>query len=121
MMFFFFLLLLLVIIIIILAVGLLIIKRKTPHEYFYEKKYYDVRYKEEEPTQEQLIFFKDVTLIFLVAVYNIDLEMLRKRISYLVRGAKNWYLFLYGLDSTNQNTIKQLYVWKQECPEHVLL
>ena len=100
---------LIVLFIVSLIIILLIDIHITPHELFCKKFYNDVYI-------EQKIYddLTDCELIIAMPVYNVNIKTLRRRIEYLTQGIRKWSIFLYGLDSSNIETINDLLLWKSQ-------
>jgi hypothetical protein len=90
------------------------IKIKTPHELFWHH-HYDISYPEPSYEEEYV-----TPIIILVPLYNSNVSLFRKRIDYLMRHVRDWRIYIYGLDSTRQETLDALNLWKHENP-HVHL
>lgn len=96
--------------VIILMVGIIYysINVNTPHELFWHH-HYDTRYPE--PIYDEEFF---IPIIILVPLYNSNVSLFRKRIDYLMSHVRDWSIYVYGLDSTRQETLDELNLWKQE-------
>lgn len=106
---------LVIVCIIFLLVLFFILKRVTPHELFSPDHYQDVYL-------ENTMYNKlDCEIIIAMPVYNVDVKILRRRIEYLMRGIRKWKIFIYGMDSSNVETIDDLILWRNECTNVILV
>lgn len=93
-----------------------IITRQTPHEVFSPESY-NVIFPEKQNKNETLT---ETELILAIPIYNGSIKFLRKKIEFLIQNIKRYKIFIYGLDSTNKQTLKELRKWQTESP-HIIL
>ena len=67
-----------------------------------------------EPNKNELKNIIDKSLIIGVPGYNINVPLLRYRLNKLSIGFKKATYVIYGLDSSNEQTINDLKIWKEE-------
>ena len=79
----------------------------------YSKMIHRVKYPEE-ITHDDLDIIYDKSIVFGIAGYNVDVKLLRKRIEYLAEGFEHTKFCIYGLDSTDGNTLYYYKKWAQE-------
>jgi hypothetical protein len=72
---------------------------------------YQIKYPHENPDITKI---KNQKIIFSLAAFNVDMLKLKKRVQYLSEGFKEVHIFIYSLDSTDENTLKELQIWKSE-------
>jgi len=82
----------------------------TPHEYIWNH-HYNIVFNEKQEDKQY-----NGSLIILITLYNSNVSLLQKRIDYLMKYVSDWQLYVYGLDSTNETTIRELYQWKHTNP-----
>jgi len=103
-------------IIFLIIIGLIILyfcihNNKTPHQLFFTKYYGDIYYNENIDSKV-LDKIKNEKILFMIPAFNCNISKLKNRIKYLVQGFKKYKIFIYGLDSTNLETIQELKEWK---------
>lgn len=99
----------LIIVIIIIAWVLIYYEyHTTPHQIFYNNKY-GIKYLED--INNNTI---NENIMFLIPAFNCNVSLLRSRINHLVKGFKDYKIIIYGLDSTNTQTLNELRGWSEE-------
>jgi hypothetical protein len=88
--------------------------KSTPHEIIYSSYYKDIY------PEEPYVFACSTPLILLVPIYNSNASLLRKRVEHLMSHVKTWDVYVYGLDSTDPKTLRDLHTWQNE-NQHVHL
>ena len=83
---------------------------QTPHELLW-KNNYGISYLE-----EPYIDSYTTPIVILTPLYNTKVDMFRKRIEHLMSNVHQWDIYIYGLDSTNTTTIRDLYSWASSTP-----
>ncbi|AYV86976.1 MAG: hypothetical protein Sylvanvirus16_17 [Sylvanvirus sp.] len=87
------------------------IRRATPEG--------SILYQERPLTDDEMQVLRNTPLLIGSLAYNSNIQVFRKRIEHLTGESHQWHLFLYGLDSTNPQTLEDLQRWSLEDPKHV--
>lgn len=88
--------------------------KSTPHEIVYSSSYKDIY------PESPYVFSCSTPLILLIPIYNSNASLLRKRIEHLMFHVNTWDVYIYGLDSTHKETLRDLHTWENE-NQHVHL
>ena len=96
--------------VVLLSIYLMQFNNTTPHQLLWSQCYQD-KYPEKVLHMDKISKEK---ILFMVPAFNSSIKKLKNKINYLVEGFLDYKIFIYGLDSTMEETLQDLNNWQVE-------